>query len=107
MRNVKAVTGYLDDSIAAQLQRGEFPSSIEVRPEPEIQDVFVRVSREAVADIRVGASRDGLTLIQLILREGAVVESIYRTKAVSGLRSFYDPVLNRVFQEATAKDIVA
>lgn len=106
MREAMAVTGYLDEVLAKHLVAGEAIPYVEVRPEAHIVDVVVRVRTGDIAETRVASSKDGLTLVQLILKDAASVETIVRTSAdEKGLRAFHDPVLNRVRQEATAKKI--
>jgi hypothetical protein len=47
-----------------------------------------------------------MTLVQFILRDGARIETVIHSEATpEGMRAFRDPVLNRVTQEATAKQI--
>jgi hypothetical protein len=107
MRNAMAVTGYVNDKTSADLTRLKaLGGSIDVSPERSVRDVVIRVSWSDVDETRVGATEAGMTLIQLILRDGATVETIIRSEASpAGLRAFSDPVLNRVVQEATAKSI--
>jgi hypothetical protein len=107
MRQVMAVTGYVEASVArdpSHLSKKKGP--IEIRPERNVKDVVIRVAASDVEEVRVGATRAGMTLVQLILRRGAPVETVIRSEATpEGLQAFRDPVLNRVTQEATAKNI--
>jgi len=66
----------------------------------------MRVATADIHETRVGSTEHGLSLVQLILRDGAPVETVVRTAASrAGLRAFHDPVLSRIRQEATAKVI--
>jgi len=108
MREAMAVTGYVPAELATQLSNGSSGiGNIEVRPEREVQDVVMRVATTDIHETRVGPTEQGLTLVQLILRDGAPVETVVRAAAShAGLRAFHDPVLSRIRQEATAKKIM-
>jgi hypothetical protein len=107
MKVALAVTGFLDEKIYRKLSASKLKDRfIDVRPEKEIDSVFMRVAVENIAETRAGASDSGYTLVQLILRENSAVETVSRMTAnLSGLQEFHDPILNRVRQEATAKKI--
>lgn len=107
MREAMAVTGYLQEAAAKALVGGKAGASVEVQPERDVKDVVVRVATADIEDTRVGSTTQGQTLVQLILRHGASVETVVRTAATpAGYQAFHDPVLNRVRQEATAKKIM-
>ena len=107
MREAMAVTGFIHEDIANKLLKGTADRSIEVRPERDVKDVLVRVTTADVEETRIGSTEGGQTLVQLILRHNAGVETVVRTSASpEGFRAFHDPVLNRVRQEATAKVIM-
>jgi hypothetical protein len=106
MREAMAVTGYVPDNVARALHKDR-SGSVEVSPEREVDEVVARVQRRDIAEVRVGASVRGTTLVQLILKTNATVETIVRTQAnAKGLQRFYDPNLNRLRQAATAKNIL-
>jgi hypothetical protein len=109
MREAMAITGYVSDALAQALASGKAAGgAIEVKPERGYDDVVARVNRSDVTEVRVGASVKGESLVQLILRKDATVETIVRTPAnVKGLQRFYDPTLNRLIQAATAKNIIS
>lgn len=111
MAEAFAVTGYVSDTVAAVLGKEGWVSSgsvAEIRPDRDVQDVYVRVSSDAVREVRVGASRGGSTLVQIILKRGANIESVIRHKATAeGLTRFYDPALARVAAAAIANVIEA
>jgi hypothetical protein len=108
MREAMAVTGYVLEELATRMSRGSAGVEyVEVRPEKDVNDVVIRVAVADVQETRVGAAGHGVVLVQLILRDGAAVETVVRSAAdPAGLRAFHDPVLNRVRQEATAKRIM-
>ena len=107
MKEAMAVTGYVDQSVAAALSKGSVKTSVDVRPERDIKEVVARVLASDIASVRTGATKNGQVLVQLILREGARVETVVAVAASpNGMRAFHDPVLNRVRQEATAKKIM-
>ncbi len=100
-----AITGYVSDSVAKQLkaqQRGP----IETSPERGYSDIMMRVDGADVAEVRIGASTQGETLVQLILRDSAFVETIIRTTAdAKGVSRFHDPTLTRLIAVAVANSI--
>jgi hypothetical protein len=103
MREAMAVTGYVDANSVKALKSA---ARIEVFPERDMRDVRMQLSGEAIEEIRSGASEGGLTLVQLILRPGARVQTIVEATAdPKGLRAYHDPLLDRIRQEATAKKI--
>lgn len=104
MREAMGVTGYFDSGIVSGLSSIE---TIDLQPERAVADIYIRVRGEDVEEVREGGELDGLTLVQLILKDGASVETIHRVSAsAEGLTAYHDPVLNRVRQEATAKKIL-
>ena len=111
MAEVFAVTGYVaDDTAKAVAAKGWVSSgkTVDVRPDRDTDDVFVRVSADSVREVKVGASRGGSTLVQIFLKPGASVESVIRHKPdIEGLSRFYDPALARVAAAAIANAIEA
>jgi len=104
LREAMAVTGYIASSEVPNIRKASY---VDVRPERDVSDVVARVKGSDVEDVRQGSTEGGLTLVQLVLRTGASVETVQRTTVdVAGMRAFHDPVLNRVRQEATAKQIM-
>jgi hypothetical protein len=68
----------------------------------------MRVELADVTEVRLGASARGTTLVQLLLKDKANVETVQRAVASKlGLARFNDPVLARLTAAATAKVIVA
>jgi hypothetical protein len=101
-----AVTGYVPTEAAEQLRQKTLTGLIEVRPDANHHEVVARVNIGTVADVRIGPSAGGSTLVQLILTDGATVETVTRIPAgVKGLSLLDDPILNRLQQAATAKEI--
>jgi len=111
MAEAYAVTGYVSESVASTIRNEGWVSSgsvVDIRPDREAEDVYVRVASDAVKEVRVGASRGGSTLVQIILKRGASVESVIRHKATAeGLTRFYDPTLARIAAAAVANVIEA
>ena len=111
MAEVFAVTGYVADDVAKSVSAKKWAGSggsVDVRPDRDTDDVFVRVPAESVREVRVGASRAGTTLVQIFLKPGAAVESVIRHRAdIDGLKRFYDPALARVAAAAIANVIEA
>jgi hypothetical protein len=102
-----AVTGYVQKSVADALANKKADGFVEVKPERDVEDVVARVAAADIVETRVGSADGGQTLVQIILRHGAKVETVLRTSAdPAGFAAFHDPVLNRVRQEATAKKIM-
>ena|SRR5438105_14745201 len=111
MAEVFAVTGYVADDMAKNVVMKKWVSSgryVDIRPDRDTDDVFVRVPAESVREVKVGASRGGSTLVQIFLKPGASVESVVRHKPdIEGLNRFYDPALARVAAAAIANVIEA
>jgi hypothetical protein len=107
MKEAFAVTGYLPTEIAEQLQSGKTDGgSLDLRAESGSDLVVMRVKMGEIAEVRVGATAKGETLVQIILAENAQVETVVRTEAnLQGLRRFNDPVVQRLTALATAKSI--
>lgn len=106
LREVFAVTGYVPDADAASLRKGA-SGYVEVQPERKSSEVRMRVRGEDVAEVRVGSSNGGQTLVQLLLRENAAVETVLRAQAThDGVSRFADPALQRLAAAATAKVIM-
>ena len=107
MREAMAVTGYVAKNVADALSNKKSEAAVEVRPERDVEDVVARVAASDVVETRVGSTEGGYTMVQLILRDGAKVETVMRTEAnAKGFAAFHDPVLNRVRAQATAKVIM-
>jgi hypothetical protein len=102
-----AVTGYLPDKTARELKPGH-AGSLDIAPEREHADVFMRIRGSDITEVRTGSSVNGHTLVQLLLRDGAQVETVIRTTADSkGITRFNDPTISRLTASATAKVIEA
>jgi hypothetical protein len=103
MREAMAITGYIRSEDLKSLQSAE---RAEVYAEHDVPEVRMRVAGSDIAEVRAGSATGGLTMVQLILRQGAHVQTVVESTAdAKGLRAFHDPVLNRIRQEATAKKI--
>ena len=105
MSEAFAVTGYVPDKALQELESG-LAGKIDVRVERDSDEVVMRVDRADVAEIRAGASARNETIVQVILRAGAAVETVVKTKAsLEGVARFNDPVVQRLTATATAKSI--
>jgi hypothetical protein len=105
MKEAFAVTGYVPDEALRKLE-SDVAGKIDVRVERNSDEVVMRVDRADVAEIRAGASVNNETIVQVILRAGAAVETVVKAKAsLEGVARFNDPVLQRLTATATAKSI--
>ena len=101
------VTGFVPSELAERLEDGG-DDVVEVRVASGRDDVVMRVKRADVAEVRLGATSDGETTVQLILDEGHEVETVLRHKAtVEGVMRFHDPALSRLTARAVATVIMA
>ncbi len=106
MKEAYAITGYVSDDVVVRLKPNS-PGSVEVRPERGVSEVVMQVEGSNVTEIRTGASSGGETLVQLILRDEAAVNTVIRSTAASkGLKMFHDPAIARLTSSATAKVIM-
>ena len=101
MREAMAVTGYVEsDSVDDFIKQ----KTIEIRPDRDVPELVVRVASSDVEDVRVGNKSSGFTLVQLVLRDNAVIETVQITIGnTDQIKPFDDPILNGIRQEATAK----
>jgi hypothetical protein len=105
MKEAFAVTGYVSDDVANQLT-AKGSGKVDIKVERGHEEVLMRVDQADLTDIRVGSSVNHETLVQLILRDGATVETVIRTIAhPTGLSRLNDPTLTRLTAQATAKVI--
>ncbi|HWW61488.1 MAG TPA: hypothetical protein VN181_08985 [Thermoanaerobaculia bacterium] len=102
MAEAIAVTGYVDDKVARQLSKPKW-ASVDVHPDRKEGDTFVRVAESAVRDVRIGSSRSGRTLVQLILNDEATFETVVRS--VPKGQRFFDPTLARITAASIANKI--
>lgn len=102
MAEAIAVTGYVPDKDAKRLRQSKW-GSVDVHPERTEGDAFVRVAEAAVRDVRVGSSKSGRTLVQLILQDDATIETIVRS--VPKGQRFFDPTLARITAASIANKI--
>jgi len=102
-----AITGYVADRVVDQLD-SKHNEQVEVSPALGEPDVLMRIKRGDIAEVRKGSSTKGQTLVELILRDGAPVETVLRSTAdVKGVARFNDPAISRLTASATAKVIAA
>jgi hypothetical protein len=106
MKEGYAVTGYVLNATSKALKSNS-TGTVEVAPEPETNDVFVTVNGSDIVEVRTGATRGKHTLVQLILKENAAVNTVVRSHAnASGVSRFLDPTISRLAAAATAKVIM-
>jgi hypothetical protein len=106
MREAFAVTGYVSADQAVRLRETR-EGVVELSPEQEAGQVSMRVEAGDVTEVRVGASRGKQTLVQLLLKDGATVETVVRHRATAqGLSQIFDPALHQLTASATAKKIM-
>ena len=79
MQQTMAVTGYVQHDVAQALAAGGYQGSLDVRPERGFDDVVARLDVADVAEVRVGALRDGESLVQWIRRRHAALRSGWRS----------------------------
>jgi len=104
MKTKMAITGYVSSSQLKSMNGG---AAYEVFPEADNTDVFTRVSPADIAEVKVGSAERGKTLVQLILKDNAGYETVYKTKTIKGIKAISDPALSRLIAAASAKSIVA
>jgi len=106
MKTKMAITGYVTDHHLKNIKSKE-AYSFEVFPEVEIEDVYAKVTSNDIDDVRIGASNHGKTMVQLILKDNASVETVHKQQiSVKGVRVIDDPTLSRLTAAATAKVIM-
>lgn len=95
MREAFAITGFVSNGVAKQLQSRKGGSgTIEVKLERGNSPVLVKVDSAAVQEVRTGASSKGETGIQLILHENASVETVLSTSLnKDGIARLTDPLV--------------
>lgn len=93
------IVGYVSATVAGTLAKGrssEPAEPLEVRLEPDDSEVVVRVHAKDVVEARLGAERGSQVAVQLIVEEGAAVETLVRGRATAeGVQRFVDPVLSQ------------
>jgi hypothetical protein len=106
MKTKMAITGFILDNHLKNLKSKE-GHSFEVFPEAAMEDVYARVNANDIDDVRVGASNQGKTMVQLILKDNASVETVHKQQmSVKGVKVIDDPTLSRLTAAATAKVIM-
>jgi len=106
MKEAYAITGYVSSESAKNLAAKE-EGYIDVKPERGEDRVLMRVKRSDIAEVRTGSATGGETMVQLILRDGAPVETVLRAKAsIEGITRFQDPALTRLTAAALPNKIM-
>jgi hypothetical protein len=107
MKEAFAVTGFVSDADAKRLSAGS-KGLIRVSPERGVTAVLMEVDSADVTEVRVGSSKAGQALVQLILRDRAVVRTVIENRVGGkGVDVFADPAISRLTAAATAKQIVS
>jgi len=105
-----AVTGYVSAELVSELTDGAWISSgkrAEIQVQPGMDEVLMRVDASDVHEVRCGATSKGHTVVQLILKARAQVETVVKTVAsLEGITRLNDPTLQRLTASATAKMIL-
>lgn len=90
MPELNAVIGYLPDEAARAIgEKGASYAPLEISV-GEGSNTYVRIQPDVIAGVWTGASKDGLTSVQVLLRENATVETITRGPAADFLRPIKD-----------------
>ena len=106
MKEAYAITGYVAKKDARDLAPN-YQGQIQVKPERGNSEVVMSVSGADIVEVRKGADSRGETLVQLILKEDAAVQTIVRSTATAkGLQRFNDPALARLTAIASVKVIM-
>jgi hypothetical protein len=108
MKIAYAVTGFVPDKLARELEKGveARTATIEVRVERGNDQVLMRIDPKQVSEVRTGASKEGETGIQLILKGKGEVETVIRgSVSEAGLKRFDDPALQRLTARAIGHPI--
>ena len=106
MKEAIAVTGFVPDHLASNLTARQ-SGSIEIKPERGVDEVVMTVDVSDVDEVRTGASTQGETLVQLILRPDAQVQTVIKAVASPpGLARLQDPIISRLTASATPKVIM-
>ena len=90
MTEMNAVIGYLPDDAAKAIGATGVPSGPLEISVGESSNTYVRIQPNDVAGVWTGASKDGQTSVQVLLRESATVETITRGPAADFLRPISD-----------------
>jgi hypothetical protein len=101
MKEAYAITGYVPNAVAKSLSSGlkNYSGKIEVKLDAGSSEFLARVDPAHVAEVRTGSSKGGETIVQIILRNKADVETVLNTTLnKSGIARLNDPVLAARFR---------
>lgn len=90
MPEMSAVIGYLPDEAANAIGEKGVPSGPLEISVGEGSNTYVRIQPDYIAGVWTGASRNGQTGVQVLLKENATVETIMRGPAADFLRPIKD-----------------
>jgi hypothetical protein len=76
MSEMHAVIGYLPDAIAKAASAGDVKDALAVRVDPGTDEAQVRIEASDVLGVLLGASRNGETSVQVLVKPTAKVDTI-------------------------------
>ena len=93
MADSQSIIGYVPDAVAKDLHdgRGLTKELLELPLDPGKQAAHIRVKRNDIHEVRVGASSGGHTSLQLILKPDASYEFVAKASITEGLTAIQDP----------------
>jgi hypothetical protein len=90
-KELTAIVGYLPDAVARGLgSKGQHKEPLEVRLERGSDEMLVRIDPNYVAGVLLGASHNGETGVQLLLKDNAKIDTVARGTAELFLRPIRD-----------------
>lgn len=93
-KELTGIVGYVPSDVAASLEEGDCPGSIDFQFEPGNDQVTMRVSAEDITELRRGSDEGGHVRYHVLLREGAPVETA--VKMFRDVRAIEDATLSRL-----------
>jgi len=90
----------------AEKLKANTPGRLEVLPERGVQKMSMQADGADVTEVGTSSTKGGQPLVQLILRNKALVHTVVRSTAMKGLDLFNDPTLSGLTASATAKKIM-
>ncbi len=90
MKEMHAVVGYLPDAVAKAWAGKHQQEPLNVRLEQGSDDMHVSIRAADVVGVLVGASQKGETAVQIILKDDAKVDTVWRGTTSELLRPIRD-----------------
>jgi hypothetical protein len=78
MSEMHAILGYLPNATAKAASRGELKAPLEVRLEQGKDAAQVRIDQKDILGVLLGASRQGETSVQILVKPDAKIETMSR-----------------------------